>query len=84
MKEGNNGDDPLRGSWTRRSLCPPFLVGKTPASMTFSESQRAEQLLIKGGAARKPPEARLKGIQELGDLTIQAAAHPNLVSNSPF
>ena len=49
--------------------------------MTFSESQRAEQLLIEGGAARKPPEARLKGIQELGDLTIQAAAHPNLVSN---
>ena len=35
----------------------PFLIGKTPASMTFD---RAEQLLIKGGAATKPPEVRLK------------------------
>ena len=41
-----------------RPFCPPFFVGKTPAaSMTFSEFQREEQLLIKQGAATKPPEA---------------------------
>ena len=44
------------------AFCPPFLVGQTPASMTFSEFQSVEQLLIKGEAARKPPEARLKGL----------------------
>ena len=33
----------------------PFLIGKTPASMTF---HRAEKLLNKEGAATKPPEAR--------------------------
>ena len=41
------------------AFCPP-LLGQSPASMTFSEFQHAEQLLIKGEAARKPPEARLK------------------------
>ena len=55
----------LWGSWARRSFCPPFLRVKTPASMTFSEFQRAEQLLIKGGTVRKPPEARLKGPERL-------------------
>ena len=34
-------------------FCPPFLIGKTPASMT-SEFQRAEQLLIKGQASMNP------------------------------
>ena len=36
--------------------------GETPPSMTFCPFQMAEQLLmpIKGGIARKPPEARLK------------------------
>ena len=36
----------------------PILAGNTPASMTFSEFQRAEQSLIKGEAARKPSKAR--------------------------
>jgi len=41
-----------------RPFCPPFFVDKTPAvSMTFSEFQREEQLLINRGTAMKPPEA---------------------------
>ena len=47
----------LWDSWAWRTLCPPFLVDKTPASMTFSEFRRAEELLIKGEAAMKPPGA---------------------------
>ena len=47
----------LWDSWAWRPFCSPFLVAKTPDSMTFSEFQRAEQLLIKGEAAMKPPEA---------------------------
>ena len=31
--------DPRHGG---RPFCPPFLVGKTPASMTLSEFQRAD------------------------------------------
>ena len=46
----------LVGSWAWRPFCLSFLVGKTPASMTFSEFQRAEQLLIKGERVTKPPE----------------------------
>ena len=41
------------------------LIGKTSVSMTFSDSQRAEQLLIKGGATTKLPEARLSGSERL-------------------
>ena len=37
-----------------------FLVGKTPASMTWVSKSRFEQLHIGGGTAKKPPEARLK------------------------
>ena len=50
-----------------------------------SEFQRAEQLLIKGGAALKPPEARLKGpvrvikIRRLDHL--RPWTHPSLVSS---
>ena len=46
-------------------FCPPFLVGKTPASMTFPEFQRADLELIREGAAKKQPEARLKGPEKL-------------------
>ena len=46
----------LWGSLAWRPFCPPFLVGKTPASMTFPEFHRAdlELLLIKGEAVKKP------------------------------
>ena len=47
-----------------RAFCPPFLVGKTPSFMT-SNFQRAEHLLIKRRAARKPSKSRLKGPQML-------------------
>ena len=47
------------------ALLAPFLIGKTSVSMTFSEFQRAEQLLIKGGAATKPPETILKKPERL-------------------
>ena len=56
--------------WAQRPFCPPFLTGKMPASMTFSQFQMVEQLLIKGGTATKPPEVRLKdqgGSSRLGD-----------------
>ena len=49
----------LWDSWAWRPFCPPFLIGKTRASMTFSQFQMAEQLLKKRGPARKPAEARL-------------------------
>ena len=32
----------LWGSWAWKPFCLPFLVGKTPASMTFPEFQRAD------------------------------------------
>ena len=37
----------LWGSWAWRLFCPPFHVGKTPASMTFSEFQRSEWIEVK-------------------------------------
>lgn len=45
------------------------LIGKTSVSMTFSDFQRAEQLLVKGRATTKPPEARLSGSERL--ITIR-------------
>ena len=69
----------LWDSWAQRTFCPPFLVGKIPASMTFSEFQRAEELLIKGEAAMKPPRAEAhphRDMDHLGPYT-----DPNLVSS---
>ena len=67
----------LVGSWAWRPFCPPFLVGKAPASMTFSEFQRTKQLLIKGERVMKPLEARLKEpvvvIQSLSHIWLFAA-----------
>ena len=54
--------------WAQKPFCPPFLIGKTPASVTFSQFQTAEQLLIKGGTATKPPEDQ-GGWSRLGDWT---------------
>ena len=68
----------LWDSWAWRTFCPPFLVGKTPASMT-SEFQRVEELLIKGEAAMKPPGAEAHphwDTDHLGPCT-----DPNLVSS---
>lgn len=55
---------------TEASFCPSFLTGKTPASMTSLEFQRADYGTVanQGGAARKPPEARLKGPEKLVHL----------------
>ena len=62
-----------RGRYQARTpFCPLLLVGKTPASMTFPEFQRAG-LLIKGGAVRKQPEARLKGPENLAKNKILTA-----------
>ena len=67
----------LWDSWAQRTFCRPLLVGKTPASMTFSEFQRTKQLLIKGERVMKPPEARLKEpvvvIQSLSHIGLFAA-----------
>ena len=68
--------DPGHGG---RPFCPPFLVGKTPASKTFSEFQRAAQLVIKRGAARKPLEARLKGSERLTKIRRPDHHHQNLI-----
>ena len=39
------------GSRTRRAFCLPVFINKTPASMTFSEFQSAEQLLVTEGCS---------------------------------
>ena len=41
----------LWGSRTRRAFCLPVFINKTPASMTFSELQSAEQLLVTEGCS---------------------------------
>ena len=53
------------GAW--RPFCLPFLVGKTQASMTFPEFQRADSTVANQERSRllKPPEARLKGPEKL-------------------
>ena len=33
---------PLWGFWAQKPFCPPFLLGKTPASTTSPEFQRAD------------------------------------------
>ena len=72
------------------TLPPRFLfAGKSPASVTFSDFQRAVALwlLIKGGAAKKPPEAGLKeprsSSRRLPETRLEEwrpCTHPNLVS----
>ena len=54
------------------TLPPRFLfAGKVPASVTFSDFQRAVALwlLIKRGAAKKSPEAGLKEPEKLLEKT---------------
>ena len=41
----------LWGSRTRRVFCLPVFINKTPASMTFSGFQSAEQLLVTEGCS---------------------------------
>ena len=66
-----------------------FLVGKTLVSMAFPEFQRAgsrEKLLITGGAAKRPPEARLKGPEKLittGRPTTREGSLGSLVVKNP-
>ena len=57
----------LWGSQAWRPFCPPFLVGKTPSSMTFPEFQRAElnSCSSREEQPKKPTEARLKGPEKL-------------------
>ena len=47
----------LWASWYRGLFAPTVLADNVPASMPFSDFQRTEQLLIKGKAAMKQPEA---------------------------
>ena len=51
----------LWDSWAWKSFGPPLLIGKTLASVTFSQFQRAEQLLIKEGKAMKTTCSKTKG-----------------------
>jgi len=60
--------------WTP-AYCPPFLVGKTPTSITFLDFQRADENFLKGEAAKKPPEARLKGPGKLIKITRPETLH---------
>ena len=57
----------LWGSQAQRPFCSPFLAGKTPASMTFPEFQRADYQTVanQGKSSQGPPEARLKGPEKL-------------------
>lgn len=59
--------------WTP-AYCLPFLVGKTPASMTFLDFQRTDVNFLKGGAAKKP-EARLKGPRKLIKISRPETLH---------
>ena len=56
------------GSQARRPFCLPFLVGKTPASMTFPEFQRADS-------------NSCKSKEEQPGNHLRPCTHPNLVSN---
>ena len=70
--------------WATRKVCLLFL-NRQDSSFLTSEFQRAEQLLIKGGAALKPPEARLKGQMRLIKIRrldhLRPWTHPSLVSS---
>lgn len=77
----NAKQGPLRLLGTE-AFCPLFLVGQTPAPMTFSEFQRVEQLLIKGEAARKQLETRLKGLTLI--RLIQVRRPPKIWHTSSF
>ena len=67
-------------SWAQRPCCPPFLVGKTPASMAFSDFQSAEQFLIKGEAASKLSEAEA---HQKRPTTSDPARHSLILSATP-
>ena len=53
------------GLLVREGFLSFISFSKTPSSPTFPEFQRAEQLPVKGGVVRKPPEARLQGQEKL-------------------
>ena len=57
----------LPGMEHRGLFCHLFLVRETLASVAFPEFQRADSnsRLIKGGATKKPSEARLKEPEKL-------------------
>ena len=40
--QNTDGEYSFVGLWTQRPFCPPFLVGKTLASLTFPEFQRTD------------------------------------------
>ena len=67
----------LWGSWAWRPYCPPFLL---QPPWPFPKGQ----LLIKGGTAKKPTEARLKRPEKLIKIRgldhLRPCTHPNLVS----
>ena len=54
--------DPRHGG---RPFCPPFLVGKTPASMTLSEFQRADSNSVnQRRGSRETTWSKIKGTRE--------------------
>ena len=57
--------DPV-GFLSTEDFCPLFLVGKTQASMTFPEFQKADRtwLLNKGGAGKKNALRKIKRTRE--------------------
>ena len=78
----------LWGSWARR----PFLSrvscrqDSSLHGLPWVPKGRFEQLLIKGGTAKKPPEARLKGPEKLikiRRLTTWGPAHTLILSATP-
>ena len=54
------------GSQAQRPFCPPFLAVKTSfCDLPRVLKGRFKHLLVKEEAAKKPPEARLKGPEKL-------------------
>ena len=77
-----HGDTAQRDSRAQRPFCPPLLAGRPPASMTFSEFQKAKLLLIKGEAARGSSlRQRLKIRRGPPDLNLGPCIYPNFVNN---
>ena len=57
------------GLLSTEAFLSPVFIGKTPASMTFSQFQTAEQLLFKGGTVMRLPIV----VQSLSHVRLFAA-----------
>ena len=69
MGESGDAEQGPVGLLSTKAFLSPVVIAETPASMTFSQFQRVEQLLIKGGTAMKIP---LVVVQSLSSVRLFA------------